>query len=153
MTCTEQDHALTWVEGFQRLVVLCVENRTFVADNGFASESRRLAAQLSGQHLRAKDVARLHRDALAELVDGEGAERAHALLDAGEETLIAVLGSMADTYLVAQQRPTHSGRSHRGGGRPRRPLAGRPRSEHAELRLHLVVAGHTARAPGSSSGC
>ena len=156
MTNTCTDHTATWVEGFQRLVVLCVENRTFTTDNGFTREARRLAILLSECQLRARNVVRLHHEALDELVDGESAERAHALLDAGEETLIAVLGFLADTYLLdhpaSQPTATTAEPLERspepGGSGTTRPTASSEVPSDAgsgEVRLHLVVAGHNGR--------
>ena len=125
----------------------CLENRAFQAENGFGQEARGLAARLATHRLGAREVAALHRAALVDLVDGESAERAHAVLDAGAESLIAVLGHLADGYLAAQRlaprrtaEPSPSLAARRPA--PAEVVAAAP---DAAVVLHLVVAGHSSR--------
>ncbi len=127
-----------------------MENRAFRADNGFTREARRLADCLVAERLGARDVAALHRAALAAMVDGESAERAHGLLDAGEETLIAVLGCLADGYLAVHGSDP---RRQRSDGATVRASSPRPRTSSAQdpdaaVMLHLVVVGQSARTRG-----
>ena len=63
-------------------------------------QARELALEVAALDLGARDVATLHREALAPLLHTAAPERARAVVAAGETLLIAVLGHLADRYRV-----------------------------------------------------
>lgn len=88
------------VHRYRRLVQVRLDERRSTVDLAFAHQARELALEVAALDLGARDVATLHREALAPLLHTAAPERARAVVAAGETLLIAVLGHLADRYRV-----------------------------------------------------